>query len=55
MTIDFMGRPEVAETVEGAFGETIKRKPATEDLEFLTEGATKLKTSKFAQAIVENM
>ena len=55
MMFDFMGWREVTETIERAFGETIKQKRVTYDLERLMEGATKLKTSEFAQAIVENM
>ncbi len=34
---------------------TIQQKRVTYDLERLMEGATKLKTSEFARAIVENM
>jgi len=55
MMFDFMGWKEVARTIERAFGETIGQKRVTYDLERLMEGATKLKTSEFAQAIVENM
>ena len=50
-----MGWGEVAEAIESAFGKTILQKRVTYDLERLMEGATKLKTSEFAQAIVENM
>ncbi len=55
MMFDFMGWKQVARTIERAFGETIGQKRVTYDLERLMEGATKLKTSEFAQAIVENM
>lgn len=55
MMFDFMGWGEVAEAIESAFGKTILQKRVTYDLERLMEGATKLKTSEFAQAIVENM
>lgn len=55
MMFDFMGWREAAETIETAFAKTIQQKCVTYDLERLMEGATKLKTSEFAQAIVENM
>jgi len=55
MMFDFMGWREVAKTIEQAFGKTIQQKRVTYDLERLMEGATKLKTSEFARAIVENM
>ena len=55
MMFDFMGWREVAETIEKGFKKAIQQKRVTYDLERLMEDATKLKTSEFAQAIVENM
>lgn len=55
MMFDFMGWQEVAETIEKGFEKAIQQKRVTYDLERLMEDATKLKTSEFAQAIVENM
>ena len=55
MMFDFMGWREVTETIEQAFGKTIQQKRVTYDLERLMEGATKMRTSEFARAIVENM
>ena len=55
MMFDFLGWREVATAIEAAFGETIQQKRVTYDLERQMEGATKLKTSEFAAAIVENL
>ena len=55
MMFDFMGWTEVSGIIERAFGQTIQQKRVTYDLERLMDGATKLKTSEFARAIVENM
>ena len=55
MMFEFMGWKEVATTIEHAFAKTIQQGKVTYDLERLMTGATKLKTSEFAKAIVENM
>jgi isocitrate dehydrogenase len=55
MMFDFMGWPEVGKLIEGAIERTIGQKRVTYDLERMMEGATKLKTSEFASAIIENM
>ena len=55
MMFDFMGWPEAARLVEDGIARTIQQKRVTYDLERLMEGATKLKTSEFASAIIENM
>ncbi len=55
MMFDFLGWKEAAELVEGGIMRTIQQKKVTYDLERLMEGATKLKTSEFATAIIENM
>ncbi len=55
MMFDFLGWPEAARLVEDGITLTIQQKRVTYDLERLMEGATKLKTSEFASAIIENM
>jgi isocitrate dehydrogenase len=55
MLFDFIGWKDVAQTIEKAFEKTIQQKKVTYDLERLMPGATKLKTSEFGRAIVENM
>ena len=55
MMFNHLGWTEVGEIIENAFAETIQQKKVTYDLERLMTGATKLKTSEFASAIIENM
>jgi isocitrate dehydrogenase len=55
MMFDFMGWPEVGKLIEAGIERTIGQKRVTYDLERLMEGATKLSTSDFAGAIIENM
>jgi isocitrate dehydrogenase len=55
MMFDFLGWPEAARAIEDGIAKTIGQKRVTYDLERLMEGATKLKTSEFASAIIENM
>jgi len=55
MMFEFLGWKEAAQRIEKGITETIRRKRVTYDLHRLMEGATKLKTSEFAQAIIENM
>jgi isocitrate dehydrogenase len=55
MMFDFMGWPEAGRLIETAIERTIAQKRVTYDLERLMEGATKLHTSEFATAIIENM
>ena len=55
MMFDFMGWGEVARLIEEDIERTIAQKRVTYDLERMMEGATKLKTSEFASAIIENM
>jgi isocitrate dehydrogenase len=52
---DFMGWPEVGKLIQTAIEVTIGQKRVTYDLERMMEGATKLSTSEFAGAIIENM
>ena len=55
MMLDFMGWKEAAKLIEDGLARTIQQKRVTYDLERLMPGATKLKTSEFASAIIENM
>jgi isocitrate dehydrogenase len=55
MMFQTMGWKEAALLVEAALAETIRQKKVTYDLERLMEGASKLKTSEFAAAIIGNM
>ena len=55
MMFDFMGWPEAGKLIEHGIEATIGQKRVTYDLERLMQGATKLKTSEFATAIIENM
>jgi len=55
MMFEFMGWKEVAQRIETGIARTIHQKRVTYDLERMMEGATKLKTSEFATAIIENM
>ena len=55
MMFEFMGWKEVAVLIEEGIERTIGQKRVTYDLERLMEGATKLRTSEFASAIIENM
>jgi len=55
MMFNHLGWQEAAECIEKAFATTIQQKKVTYDLERLLPGATRLKTSEFASAIIENM
>ena len=55
MMFQFMGWKEVSSIIEDAISRTIQQKKVTYDLERLMQGATKLKTSEFATAIIDNM
>jgi isocitrate dehydrogenase len=55
MMFRFMGWKEVADIIDGAIARTIQQKRVTYDLERLMTGATKLKTSEYATAIIDNM
>ena len=55
MMFEHLGWKDVAGSIEKAFAKTIQQRKVTYDLERLMTGATKLKTSEFAKAIVENM
>ncbi len=55
MMFDFLGWSEAARLIEDGIARTIQQKRVTYDLERLMEGATKLGTSEYASAIIENM
>jgi len=55
MMFEFLGWGEVAQLIEDGIARTIQQKRVTYDLERLMPGATKVGTSAFASAIIENM
>jgi isocitrate dehydrogenase len=55
MMFEYLGWTEVVELINKAFAQTIQQKKVTYDFERLMKGATKLKTSEFADAIIGNM
>jgi isocitrate dehydrogenase len=55
MMFEFLGWNEAAKLVENGIARTIQQKKVTYDLERLMPGATKVGTSAFATAIIENM
>jgi isocitrate dehydrogenase len=55
MMFEHMGWREVSDKIVDALTQTIQQKRVTYDLHRQMTGATKLKTSEFASAIIENM
>ncbi len=55
MMFEALGWDEAARLIENGLAATISQKRVTYDLERLMPGATKLKTSEFANAIIENL
>jgi isocitrate dehydrogenase len=55
MMFDHLGWREASELIIQGLKKTIQQKRVTYDLERQMEGATKVKTSEFASAIIENM
>jgi isocitrate dehydrogenase len=55
MMFRFLGWNEAADLIERGIEQTILQKKVTYDFERLMEGATKVKTSQFADSIIENM
>ncbi len=55
MMFRFLGWNEAADLIEHGIERTILQKKVTYDFERLMEGATKVKTSEFADCIIENM
>jgi isocitrate dehydrogenase len=55
MMLRFLEWHEAAQIIETALERTIQQKKVTYDLERMMEGATKLRTSEFGDAIIGNM
>src|ERR1700727_797404 len=55
MMFRFLGWNEAADLIEHGMERTILQKKVTYDFERLMEGATKVRTSQFADSIIENM
>jgi len=55
MMFRYLGWNEAADLVERGLEQTIEQKKVTYDFERMLQGATKVSTSKFADAIIENM
>ncbi len=55
MMFRFLGWTEAADLIEHSLERTIEQKKVTYDFERLMEGATKVKTSEFANCMIENM
>lgn len=55
LMFEYLGWTEAATLIRNAHAKAIQQKRVTYDLERLMEGATKLSTSAFADAVVENM
>jgi isocitrate dehydrogenase len=55
MMLDYIGWEESGQAIITAFEKTIAQKRVTYDFERQMPGATKLKTSEFATAVIENM
>jgi isocitrate dehydrogenase len=55
MMLEFMGWKEAAKLIEDGMEKTIQQKKVTYDFERMMQGATKLKTSEFGDAIIANM
>jgi isocitrate dehydrogenase len=55
MMLEFIGWKEAARLIEDSMERTIQQKKVTYDFERLMEGATKVRTSEFADAIIQNM
>jgi len=55
MMFRFMGWAEAADLIEQSLERTIEQKKVTYDFERLMDGATKVKTSEFANCMIDNM
>jgi isocitrate dehydrogenase len=55
MLFDFIGWKEAAKLIEDSMERTIQQKKVTYDFERLMDGATKVRTTEFAEYIVQNM
>jgi isocitrate dehydrogenase len=55
MMLRYLGWTEAADAIEGALEKTIQQKRVTYDFHRLMPGASLLKTSEFADAVIENL
>ena len=55
MMFDYLGWDEASKLIVNAFSKTIKQKKVTYDLERQMTGATLVKTSEFADIVIQNM
>jgi isocitrate dehydrogenase len=55
MMFEFLGWSEASNLIEDGIARTIQQKKVTYDLERMMPGATKVSTSAFATAIIDNM
>jgi len=55
MMLEYLGWTEAADMIHRALSATISQKKVTYDLHRLMDGAVNLKTSEFAQAIIQNL
>ena len=55
MMFEFLGWHEASKLIEQGIARTIQQKKVTYDLERMMPGATKVSTSAFATAIIDNM
>ena len=55
MMFRWLGWGEAADLIERGLEKTIKQKKVTYDLARLMDGATEVKTSQFADAVIANM
>jgi len=55
MMLDYMGWREAAEMIRKAYAKTVSQKIVTYDFARQMEGATKVKTSEFASAVISNL
>jgi isocitrate dehydrogenase len=55
MMLEFMGWREAAELIQAGYARTLDQKVVTYDFARLLDGATEVKTSEFATAIIDNM
>lgn len=55
MMLEYMGWGEATKLIHDSIGKTINQKKVTYDFERLMPGSTKLKTSEFADALIQNL
>ncbi len=55
MMFEYLGWDQVSQTIYSAIEKTIEQKTVTYDLHRLMDGATKLHTSEYASAVIDNM